>query len=254
VPERFRVVYASPGEGGHATWLLSLDQSGALWDGGFHVSEIGMRTVLSARRPADPPLTIRIRVADEAATPVAVVSTRLAWVRRIAEESMPQTHRLLIYLYTSVAEGSVAPERRDGEQRGRQMPAPRPTSAAATTAPAEGDEAVETVKSVAAFQMMRVKEGRVLLQVPPPTERVEIALSINGEQWADRGEAKPGDVVHVGMPDALGAGAHWFDILEVRPDRVLVREHTWFYDIFPETCRLLSVSPYGAAPATFEPG
>ena len=75
-----------------------------------------------------------------------------------------------------------------------------------------------------------------------------MALSINGNPWTEQGEAQAGDVVSVGLPDALGAGAHWFDVVDVRADQVLIREHSSFYNIMPEYHRLLSVRPYRQDP------
>jgi hypothetical protein len=47
---------------------------------------------------------------------------------------------------------------------------------------------------------------------------------------------------NVGM---IGAGAHWIEYLGDRDGYLIFREHTWFYDIIPESNRLFGVRPYG---------
>jgi len=110
---RFRVVYAWGTEGGDSYWLLSLDRSGTLWDGGFRVSDAGLRRTLSRRRPSNPPFTIHVRVAREADTSMAVVSGAMARVIGIASEVMPQRNSLVLYLHsetlTAARAGARAP-------------------------------------------------------------------------------------------------------------------------------------------------
>jgi hypothetical protein len=106
---------------------------------------------------------------------------------------------------------------------------------------------VKSVGDIGPFRAIRPVGDRVYLAAAEPTANLAFALSLNGQPWSDHCEARVGDVVHTGIPDALGAGACWYDILEVTRDAVVLRENTWFYDIVPETHEVVRVRPYGDA-------
>ena len=127
-------------------------------------------------------------------------------------------------------------------------PRPREQVPATPRPAAETQPIVLRAERLSAFSTVQIiKKDCVLFVISPPTDGVTMQLSINGNPWTDRGEARAGDTVYLGFLDVLGAGAHWFDVVEVHPDHVLMRENTSFYNIMPEEHRLLAIRPYGQA-------
>ena len=108
-------------------------------------------------------------------------------------------------------------------------------------------DVVTDVDRIGPFRTVRPTDDGVYLASAEPTGGGSLALSINGQPWTDHGEARVGNVVHIGIPDAFGAGACWYEVLEVTQDAVVFRENTWFYDITPETHEVVRVRPYGDA-------
>ncbi|MDB5320701.1 MAG: hypothetical protein JWN40_2332 [Phycisphaerales bacterium] len=87
-------------------------------------------------------------------------------------------------------------------------------------------------------------DGRVELCVP---------WKNTGEGWELATKDKSGaaltvwplQAVFIRNVDRLGAGAYWIEYLGDRDGYLVFREHTWFYDIVPESNRRLGVRPYG---------
>jgi len=120
-------------------------------------------------------------------------------------------------------------------------PADTISTAAGNAAP------VNSVEKIGPFRAIRPVGDRVYLASAEPTADLTFALSLNGRSWTDHCEARVGDVVHTGSLDVIGAGACWYDVIEVSEDAVVLRENTWFYDIMPETHEVVRVRPYGDA-------
>jgi hypothetical protein len=119
---------------------------------------------------------------------------------------------------------------------------PRRNVTDATTRPAPAN----VVDQLAPFRSVRPMGDRVYLAAAEPREGpFATDLSLNGQRPTDSCEAKVGDSVSLSPRDLIGTGAAWYDIIAVSPEIVVLRENMWFYDVVPETHRILHVRPYG---------
>ncbi len=109
----------------------------------------------------------------------------------------------------------------------------------------------EPIDSIPAFVSVRpMPNGRVYLEADSRNDLLPMHLSIRRGDWGRAGYADPGDTIHVALMHAVGAGAHWFIYLGPGEEgRLMFYEFSSFYDIVPDTRRLIAVMPYGDPPS-----
>jgi hypothetical protein len=114
---------------------------------------------------------------------------------------------------------------------------------AATTAPAlEPYTVLEQLPGIS--RVHPVGDGRIELCVPWKDANDGWELATKDKSGAAL-TVWPLQAVFIRNVGMIGAGAHWIEYLGDRNGYLIFREHTWFYDIIPESNSLYGVRPYG---------